>query len=238
VGVRDPGVCRQLPVALDVVAEVVVGDRHDAVGVDVHRRLEGLVGERVARRLVDLHRRRPRQPAVVGVREQDEVVTERVVVMVLPRDVDPSRVRAAAVVHGQVDDHAVRAHQHLVGWVVAADALDAISRRLGLEVSRGARTWPDGTRLSWRLARVARALTTGALPIFIEWGGSADLHPGKAEADHRLVPSGIAWIEVAGNEQALRSWLGDFDFELRFVDGAPGLSAVAIGTGTREIVLR
>jgi hypothetical protein len=81
-------------------------------------------------------------------------------------------------------------------------------------------------------------LTTGVLPIFVEWGGSADLHPGTAEADHRLVPRGIAWIEVAGNEQALRSWLGDFDFELRFVDGTPGLSAVAIGTGAHEIVLR
>jgi hypothetical protein len=81
-------------------------------------------------------------------------------------------------------------------------------------------------------------LTTGALPIFIEWGGSADLHPGKAEADHRLVPRGIAWIQVAANEHALRSWLGDFEFELRFVDGAPGLSAAAIDTETHEIVLR
>jgi hypothetical protein len=136
---------------------------------------------------------------------------------------------------------AIAAGRHLVGWVVATDDLDAISRRLGLDVSRGARTRPDGIRLSWQLAGVARALTTGALPIFIEWGGSADLHPGKAEADHRLVPTGIAWIEVVGDEQALRSWLGDFDFEdfeLRFVNGAAGLSAVAIGTGAHEIVLR
>ena len=132
---------------------------------------------------------------------------------------------------------AIAAGRHLVGWVVATDDLEAISRRLGLDVSRGARTSPDGTTLSWQLAGVARALTTGALPIFIEWG-SADLHPGKAEADHRQAPRGIAWIEVAGNEQALRSWLGDFDFELRFVDGAPGLTAVAIGTGAHEIVLR
>jgi hypothetical protein len=133
---------------------------------------------------------------------------------------------------------AIAAGRHLVGWVVATDDIDAISRRLGLDVSRGARTRPDGTRLSWQLAGVARALTTGALPIFIEWGGSADLHPGKAQADHRLVPTGIAWIEVVGDEHALRSWLGDFDFELRFVNGAPGLSAVAISTGAHEIVLR
>ena len=133
---------------------------------------------------------------------------------------------------------AITAGRHLVGWVVATDDLEAVSRRLGLDVSRGARTRPDGTTLTWQLAGVARALTTGALPIFIEWGGPADLHPGKAPADHALVPRGIAWIEVAGNEQALRSWLGDFDFALRFVDGAPGLSAVAIDTGGQEIVLR
>jgi hypothetical protein len=133
---------------------------------------------------------------------------------------------------------AIAARRHLVGWVVATDDLEAVARRLGLDVSRGARTRPDGTTLTWQLAGVARALKTGALPIFIEWGGAADLHPGKVEADHRLVPDGIAWIELAGDEQALRSWLGDFDFELRFVDGAPGLSAVAIGAGAHEIVLR
>ena len=153
-------------------------------------------------------------------------------VTVVDRDV------AACSDFGRPVMDAIAAGRHLVGWAVATDDLGVISRRLGLEVSRGARTRPDGTTLSWQLAGVARALTTGALPIFIEWGGPADLHPEKAPADHRLVPRGIAWIEVAGNEQALRSWLGDFDFELRFVDGAPGLSAVAIGTGGHEIVLR
>ena len=133
---------------------------------------------------------------------------------------------------------AIAAGRHLAGWAVATDDLGVVSRRLGLEVSRGARTRPDGTTLSWQLAGVATALTTGALPFFIEWGGSADLHPGTAPAPHRLAPAGIAWIEVAGDEQALRSWLGDLDFELRFVDGPPGLSAVAIDAGGQEIVLR
>ena len=133
---------------------------------------------------------------------------------------------------------AIASRRHLAGWVVATDDLEAVARRLDLDVERGARTRPDGTRLSWRLAGVARAMKTGALPIYIEWGGAADLHPGKAEADHRLEPTGIAWIEVAADEQALRSWLGDFDFELRFSEGAPGLSAVAIATGAHEIVLR
>lgn len=101
---------------------------------------------------------------------------------------------------------AIAAGRHLVGWVVATDDIDAISRRLGLDVSRGARTRPDGTRLSWQLAGVARALTTGALPIFIEWGGSADLHPGKAQADHRLVPTGSPGSR--SSETSMRCALG------------------------------
>jgi hypothetical protein len=43
---------------------------------------------------------------------------------------------------------AIAAGRHLVGWVVATDDLAAISRRLALDVSRGARTRPDGARLS------------------------------------------------------------------------------------------
>src|SRR5438034_481868 len=98
VGVDDPVVGGQHAVAGDVVAEVVVGDRDDAVGVDVDGRFEGLVGEGVARRLVDLDGRRPRQPAVVGVRHHDEVVAVGVVLVVLPGDVHASAVRAVAVV--------------------------------------------------------------------------------------------------------------------------------------------
>ena len=88
-------------------------------------------------------------------------------VTVVDRDV------AACSDFGRPVMDAIAAGRHLVGWAVATDDLGVISRRLGLEVSRGARTRPDGTTLSWQLAGVARALTTGALPMFIEWGGSA-----------------------------------------------------------------
>ena len=101
---------------------------------------------------------------------------------------------------------AIAARRHLVGWVVATDDLDATSRRLGLDVSRGARTKPDGTTLSWQLAGVARALTTGALPIFIEWGGSAELHPGKAEAcGARTVPVAAARCPLSAASAAAES---------------------------------
>jgi len=145
---------------------------------------------------------------------------------------------AASSDFGRAVSEAIAAREHLVGWVVATDDLEAVARRLRLEVVGGSRTKPDGTTLSWQLAGVGRSLETGALPIFIEWGGPDELHPGRAEAHHRLTPTGFAWVEVAAGEQALRSWLGDFDFELRVIAGAPGLSAVAISTDADELVLR
>ena len=150
--------------------------------------------------------------------------------------VDPDE--AASSDFGRAVSDAIAAHEHLVGWVVATDDLEAVARRLRLEVVGGSRTRADGTTLSWQLAGVDRSLETGALPIFIEWGGPDKLHPGRAEAHHRLTPTGFAWVEVAAGEQALHSWLGDFDFALRVIDGAPGLSAVAISADADELVLR
>jgi hypothetical protein len=150
--------------------------------------------------------------------------------------VDPDE--AGSSDFGRAVSEAIATHKPLVGWVVATDDLEAVVRRLRLEVSRGSRTRPDGATLSWQLAGLTSSLKAGALPLFIEWGGSNELHPGKAQAQHRLKPRSFAWIEVAADEQSVRSWLGDFDFELRIVDGAPGLSAVAIGTDAGELVLR
>ena len=150
--------------------------------------------------------------------------------------VDPDE--ATSSDFGRAVSEALAARKPLVGWVVTTDDLEAVAQRLSLEVSGGSRTKPDGTTLSWRLAGLESSLKTGALPLFIEWGGSSELHPGRAQAGHRVNPSGFTWVEVAADEQAVRSWLGDSDFELRIVDGAPGLSRVAISTDAGEVVLR
>jgi hypothetical protein len=145
---------------------------------------------------------------------------------------------AASSAFGRAVSEAIATREQLVGWAVATEDLETVARRLRLEIVRGSRTRPDGTTLGWQLAGVDRSLATGALPIFIEWGGPDELHPGRAEAHHRLAPTGFAWVAVAADEQSLRSWLGDFEFELRIVDGAPGLSAVAISTDAGELVFR
>jgi hypothetical protein len=81
-------------------------------------------------------------------------------------------------------------------------------------------------------------LATGALPFFIQWDGPPELHPGAAVVDRGVTPRGIAWIEISIEEQSLHAWLGDHGLPLRIREGPPSLSAVAITTGERNLVLR
>jgi hypothetical protein len=133
---------------------------------------------------------------------------------------------------------AVAQREQLVGWAVATDDIEPIARRLDLEVVAGSRTRPDGSTLSWRVAGLARAMEAGALPLFIQWDGPSELHPGAAAAQHRSKPLGIAWIELTANERLMRHWLGESDLPLRIVAGRPSLSAVGIGTADGEVVVR
>ncbi|HZD18438.1 MAG TPA: hypothetical protein VE669_09885, partial [Actinomycetota bacterium] len=48
-------------------------------------------------------------------------------------------------------------------------------------------------------------------------------------------PRGIAWVEVGGDRERLRGWLGGEDLAIRVVDGAPGIRAVAIATADGEL---
>lgn len=154
-------------------------------------------------------------------------------IAVVDRDV------AAASDFGRPVLEAVANGQRLVGWMVQADDLRGVARRLGLGVVEGSRTRPDGSTLGWQLAGVAPALATGALPVFIEWDAAPGSHPGAAVAEHASKPHGFAWIELSAEENSLQDWLGDHDLPLRVISAyPPGLVAVAISTDAGEIVLR
>ena len=110
----------------------------------------------------------------------------------------------------------------LMGWVVAVDDVVAEAARTGAELSVIER---DGLRA--RLAGVATAMTEPALPFFIERdAGIAD--PGAGgEA------GGISWVELTGDAQRLRSWLGGAELPVRISEGEPAL--LAVGIGEREL---
>ena len=107
----------------------------------------------------------------------------------------------------------------LMGWVVAVDDVVAEAARTGAELSTIER---DGLRA--RLAGVATAMTEATLPFFIERdAGIAD--PGDGGN-----VGGITWVEVAGDAQRLRDWLGDdADLPVRVREGVPAVLAVGVG---------
>lgn len=126
------------------------------------------------------------------------------------------------------------------GWLtlaVATDDLDAIVARLGLEVSAGSRTRPDGEVLRWRGAGLEDPRREPWMPFFLSWDVPEELHPGRARASHGVRAEAIAWVEIGGAAERLREWLGGDELPIRVTDGEPGIRRVALGTSDGELVI-
>ncbi len=111
---------------------------------------------------------------------------------------------------------------------LADDDLEGTAARLGLSVSTGSRTRPDGTELRWRSAGVD-ADREGWLPFFIAWDVSPADHPGRARVEHRVPVDGIDEVELAGDLERLRAWVGDEELAMRVAaEDPPGVRAVRV----------
>jgi hypothetical protein len=75
------------------------------------------------------------------------------------------------------------------------------------------------------------------MPFFLAWDVPEDLYPGRARAGHGVWAQGIAWVEVAGNRERLRAWLGDDELPIHVTDGEADIPRVAVGSSDREIVI-
>jgi hypothetical protein len=117
------------------------------------------------------------------------------------------------------------------------DDLEATAGRLGLDVQSGSRLRPDGVEVRWRGAGIDQRGNDLWLPFFIAWDMSPDLHPGAAEADHGVEVRGISRVEVGGDEDRLRAWLGGADVPIRVVDGDPGVHVVTLALPDGELEL-
>jgi hypothetical protein len=119
------------------------------------------------------------------------------------------------------------------------DDLDATASRLDLVVEAGARTQPDGEVVSWRGAGIEDPRRTVDLPFFIAWDGPPAMHPGATPVDHESGARGIAWAEVAGDEERFRRWTDGADLPVRLLHGdPPGVRAVALETPFGDLVVR
>jgi glyoxalase-like protein len=124
------------------------------------------------------------------------------------------------------------------GWCVAVEDIEGVAARLGLPLTAGTRERPDGTVLRWRSAGLKEALAEPSLPFFITWDIPAELHPGRAPADHAVQPHGIEWLEIGGDALRLNEWLDGSKLPVRVVGGPPGVLAVGIAAEPDEIVVR
>jgi glyoxalase-like protein len=114
------------------------------------------------------------------------------------------------------------AGEGLMGWAVAVDDVAPVAARLGTEISTIARSG-----LTARLTGVVEAMREPFLPFFIA------RDPGVADPAGDAAGGGIAWLEVSGDAERLRDWLGGADLPVRVIDGPPGVGA--LGVGEREL---
>ncbi len=110
----------------------------------------------------------------------------------------------------------------LLGYAVAVEQVEATAARLGVAVTRIARSGFTG-----QLAGVAEAMAEPCLPFFVQRARDVPDPGAGAEA------GGIAWLEVAGDAGRLERWLGGARLPVRVVPGAPAVRALGIGSERR-----
>ena len=117
------------------------------------------------------------------------------------------------------------------------DDISGVARRLGVPALPSGRVRPDGFELRWELAGLEQTLADPRLPFFIQWHADRAELPGAMPVEHRSGASGIAWVELACDEETLRSRVGGDVPQLRAVGGEGGVRRMAVSARGGEIVL-
>ena len=134
----------------------------------------------------------------------------------------------------------------LIGWCLRTDTLDelrGVARRLRFDVPDGPRRGrirPDGSQLQSYAGPPSARVWPRGLPIY-QYRPQPEQAPGLVEVRHRGVrPRGIACLEVGGDEQEVRDWLGPegAGVPVRLVGGKPGVRAIRVATDDGDIVIR
>jgi hypothetical protein len=124
----------------------------------------------------------------------------------------------------------------LLSWAVLVDDLEAVSRRLGIEIFDYTIPHGDGTLRGWRTVS-----GPPQLPFFIDYPNNGDrLGRWQAMYDrvgHTSSPTGFSELTISGSESELSDWLGPHDLPLRFVDGREGIREARIATADGNVVI-
>ena len=124
---------------------------------------------------------------------------------------------------------------HLLRCCLRPSDIEETAERIGHEPVPGSRETPAGESVHWRLVGLEAAMTEN-LPFFIEWHPDSP-HPAATRVTHRSQAMGIAWVEIGGQPDRLRDWLGEDVAAVRLVGGTPGVKSVGIIAPDGDIVL-
>jgi hypothetical protein len=116
--------------------------------------------------------------------------------------------------------------------------LSAAARRLGEPIFDVHRVSSDGRQVDFRLTGVIGGWGPDLLPFFVACSGGHEWRCGWRPPRHRREPHGILWAELGSEPARVSAQLGAHSLPLRFVDGRPGLSAIAVSLDGEETVLR
>lgn len=136
----------------------------------------------------------------------------------------------------------MEAGQRLLGVAIEVDDIDAVGRRVGVCPDGGSIQLPDGTTGTWGYVEHP---SEHWLPFYISYGMGHAARQARIDrwaaryqsAEHHNPPSGIRWVEIGGNAQLLRSWLGETSLPIKSVPGPPGIRRFGVGMGDREVVI-
>jgi hypothetical protein len=120
--------------------------------------------------------------------------------------------------------------------VIRDSDLDATASRLGLTLEEGHRERPDGRIVRWRRGLIEDPSVDPWLPFFIEWNVPDDLLPGRADAAHVVPVTGIAWVELGGEDPRVEGALAGADLPVRLVGGPPGVRTVGISVRGGDVL--
>ncbi|MFN2465589.1 MAG: VOC family protein [Candidatus Dormibacteria bacterium] len=124
---------------------------------------------------------------------------------------------------------------HLLRCCLRPHDIEEVAQRIGHVPVEGSRHTPEGESVHWRLVGLEAAMSEN-LPFFIEWSPGTP-HPGSQDVRHPSNAMGIAWVEIGGDPDKLRDWLGEEVAAVRLVGGKPGVRSVGVIAADGDIVL-
>ncbi len=126
----------------------------------------------------------------------------------------------------------------LIALAVEPDDLDATAARLGEPVIEQDRIATDGRRVHFRLTGTMGLLGREILPFFVETTAGRQWRCGFRPARHRADIRGVRWVELGGDEARVRAQVACDSLSIRVTGGRPGVAAVGLDVGDRELVMR